>query len=789
MDGGTGQGIGAPVRRKEDQRLLTGGGQYSDDVVFPDMLRATMLRSPYAHARIRSIDISNAQRMPGVAAVITGRDLLADGVGPIQPDYNFLGPLELQRTLPDPVLLNRDGSDMFTAPYHCLATDCARFVGDGVAFVVADSVAHAKDAAEAIVVEYEELSPVTATSAASAAGAPKLWEHADSNLLLDSEIGGKDATETAFARAAHTVRLQTWIQRVTGVPMEPRTGTGTCDAETGKLTLYAGSGGVVRQKKELALMLGVTEAQVRVVARDIGGNFGTKNSLFPEFLLVVYAARKLGRPVKWTAERTDCFLSDYQGRDLVADVELALDANGTFLALRGMHLSNVGAYPSSIMPLRKGVGICNGLYHIPAAHLRAYAVVSNTPATIPYRSAGRPESMFIIERLCDLAARKTGLSPVEIRARNLIQPDMLPYRGPTGVTYDNGDYPEAMRRAVELSDYHGFAARKAESAARGKLRGLGLANYIELTMGMPREWSRITVRDNHVEIAIGTLASGQGHETSFAQCVAEWLGVGFDQVRLVQGDTDIVPVGGGSHSGRSMRFASVVMGRACEGVVKRARSIAGRMLGAEEDAMRFAAGAFSAEDSGRRVTLFEIAQAVDWLNDLPDELRGPLTAEHEEFFKVGGYPYGTAVCEVEIDPETGKLELARWTAIDDVGRAVNPMILHGQTHGAAAQGIGQAFWEHCTLDHATGQVLAATLMDYALPRADTLVNFATDLMEVPSPTNPLGVRAGGEGGCTPALGAAVNAVVDALTEFGVEHIDMPTTSEKIWRLIRQGEAA
>ena len=792
MDGstGTGTGIGAPVRRKEDLRLLTGKGQYSDDVVFPGLLRATMLRSPHAHARIVRMDTAAARRMPGVVAIYTGADLQADNIGPIQPDYNFLGPLELQRSLPDPVLVNRDGSDMFVAPFACLANGRARFVGDGVAFVVAETLAQAKDAAEAIEVEYEALPSVTATQAARADDAPLIWPHAPNNLLLDSEIGDREATEAAFARAAHTVTLRTWIQRVTGVPMEPRTATGTYDAETGKVTLYAGSGGVVRQKNELALMLGIPQAQVRVVAKDIGGNFGTKNSLFPEFLLVVYAARKLNRPVKWTGERTDCFLSDYQGRDLVAEVELALDGEGTFMALRGSHLSNVGAYPSSIMPLRKGVGIANGLYHVPAAYLRAYAVVSNTPATIPYRSAGRPESMFIIERLCDLAARKTGISPVALRARNLIPPAALPYRGPTGVTYDNGDYPEAMRRAVELSDYANFPARRAASRAQGKLRGLGLANYIELTMGMPREWSRITVRpDDTVDIAIGTLASGQGHETSFAQCVSEWLGVEWTQVRLVQGDTDIVPVGGGSHSGRSMRFASVVMGRACEGVVSRGRSIAARMLGVEVEAVRFAEGAFSAEGSERRVSLFEVARAIDGLNDLPDELRGPLAAEHEEFFKVGGYPYGTAVCEVEIDPETGKLELARWTAIDDVGRAVNPMILHGQTHGAAAQGIGQAFWEHCAVDHETGQVIAATLMDYAIPRADTLPSFVTDLMEVPSPTNPLGVRAGGEGGTTPALAAAVNAVVDALAEFGVEHIDMPCTSEKIWRLIQQGRRA
>ncbi len=787
MDGGAGtaRGIGAPVRRKEDQRLLTGQGRYSDDLVLPGMLRAVILRSPHAHARIRSIDISAAMALPGVVRIYTGAELKAAGLGPIQPDYNFLGPLEIQRTLPDPILLNRDGSEMPISPYLPLAADAARFCGDGVAFIVAHTLQQAKDAAEAVLVEYEVLPAVTDTQAAAAPDAPLVWPHMASNVMLDSDIGDKHATDAAFAKAAHVVRLKTWIARVTGVPMEPRACVGVAEPN-GRLTLHAGSGGVVRQKKEIALMLGIPESEVRVTCGDIGGNFGTKNSLFPEFALAVWAARDLGRPVKCTADRTDAFLSDYQGRDLVADVELALDEQGIFLAMRGSHLSNVGAYGASIMPLRKGVGIANGLYKIPCAYLEARAVLSNTPATIPYRSAGRPESMFIIERLCDMAARKTGIDPITLRERNMIQPHELPFTGPTGVTYDNGDYPQSMRRAIELSDYRNFPARKAASAARGKLRGLGLANYIELTMGNPREWSKITVLpDGTGEIAIGTLASGQGHETSFAQCVSEWLGIPWERIRLVQGDTDLVPVGGGSHSGRSMRFASVVMGRACDGVKRKGRSIAARLLHVADDAVTFDNGAFHA--AGRSVDWAQVARAAEALNDLPEELRAPLCAEHEEFFRHGGFPYGTAVCEVEIDPETGRLDLQKWTAVDDVGRAVNPMILHGQTHGAAAQGIGQAFWEHMNVDHGSGQVLSASFMDYAMPRADILPSFVTDLLEIPSPSNPLGVRAGGEGGTTPALGAAINAVCDALAEYGVDHVDMPASQEKLWRLITAGK--
>ena len=780
-----GHGIGAPVRRKEDLRLLTGAGQYSDDLHLPGQLRGIVLRSPHAHAAITRIDSAAAAAMPGVVRIYTGAELRAAGMGPIQPDHNFLGPIEVQRSLPDPVLLNRDGSPMPESPYLPLAAERVRHVGDGVAFIVAETVNLARDAAERIVVEYAPLPAVTATEAAADPDAPLIWPHMAGNVMLDADIGDAATTEAAFAAATHVVRLDSWIARVTGVPMEPRACVAVPEPG-GRLTLHAGSGGVVRQKKELALILGLPESQIRVTCRDIGGNFGTKNSLFPEFALAMWAARDLTRPVKCTADRTEAFLSDYQGRDLVAHVELALDKDGKFLAMRGSHLSNVGAYASSVIPLRKGTGIANGLYRIPAAHLRARAVLTNTPPTIPYRSAGRPEAMFIIERLCDIAARRTGIQPVELRARNLIQPHQLPYTGPTGVTYDNGDYPESMRRALELSDYRNFPARRAAAAARGMLAGIGLANYVELTMGNPREWSAITILpDGGAEIAIGTLASGQGHETSFAQCVSDWLGIPWDRIRLVQGDTDLIPVGGGSHSGRSMRFASVVMGRACDGVKRRGAALAARLLRVAEDAVSFRDGRFHA--AGTSLGWEQVARAAAELNDLPEELRAPLRAEHEEFFRHGGYPYGTAVCEIEIDPETGKLDLLAWTAVDDVGRAVNPMILHGQTHGAATQGIGQAFWEQMALDHETGQVLAASFMDYAMPRADALPSFTTDLMEVPSPSNPLGVRAGGEGGTTPALAAAINAVCDALAEFGVEHIDMPASPEKIWRLIQAGK--
>lgn len=779
-------GIGKPVRRKEDARLVVGAGRYSDDLGFPDQVYAVMLRSPHAHARIASIDTGAARDRAGVVAVLTGIDVAADGLQPIPPDFLFLGSLEFQRSLPDPILQNTDGSPIYDSPYPLLPHDRVRYIGQAVAMVVAETPAAAKDAAERIDIRYEILPAVTDTAAAAEPDAPRLWDHATSNVCLDAEIGDKAATEAAFAKAAHIVSLSTWIQRVTGVPMETRSGIGLYDRASGRYTLYAGSGGVVRQKREISQILNVPFESVRVVAGDIGGNFGTKNSLFPEHPLLVWAAKKVGRPVKWTCERTEAFLSDYQGRDLVSDTELALDANGTFLALRGSNLSNIGAYASSVIPLRKGVGIMSGVYRIPAAYFRARAVLSNTPPTIPYRSAGRPEAMFIIERLIDMAADLHGFDPVKLRRRNLIRPGELPYRNPTGVTYDSGEYERVMDRAMRLADWDGFSARRKQARKRGKLRGLGLANYIELTMGNPRERAEVIVRpDNRVDVIVGTLSSGQGHETSFTQCVSQWLGVPFADVRLVQGDTDIVPVGGGSHSGRSMRFAGVVMGRATDKVIERGREIAGVLLQAGNKPVSFERGSFRLGDTGAEIGLFEVARAAAANKDIPEHLRGALSAEHDEVFTLGGFPYGSHVCEVEIDPETGATQMVGYTAIDDVGHAINPMILDGQTHGGITQGVGQALWEHCVYEAGSGQLLTASFMDYAMPRASKLPSFTTALSEVPAPGNRLGVRAGGEGGTTPALAVVINAIVDALSEFGVTHMEMPATPEKVWRAIHE----
>jgi carbon-monoxide dehydrogenase large subunit len=769
-------GIGNTVRRKEDLRLVTGRGCYSDDFNFPDQAYGAAVRSPYAHAWIRGIDVAAARAMPGVLAVLTGADALADGLARI-PHLTAPG------TAPDIVLANRDGSPVPAAPHFVLPTDRVRHVGTAVAFVIAESVAQAKDAAEKVVVEYEALPAVIDATAAVAPDAPRLYDDLP-NIMIDAEVGDAAATDAAFARAAHVTRLDTWVNRVTGVPMEPRAAVGIYDAVTGRYTLYAGSGGIVRQKKEIAAILGVPFDDVRVIAREIGGNFGTRNSFFPEFALVVWGSRRVGRPVKWTADRSEAFVSDYMGRDLTVAAELALDADGHFLALRTDNLSNVGAHSGSYVPLVKGVGLVTSAYRIPVAHIKARAVLSTTMSTTPYRSAGRPEVIYVIERLIDKAAQEHGFDRVGLRRKNLIPPSAFPYKNAQGIVYDNGTYRAVMDRAMELGDWQGFKKRRAEAKKRKRLRGIGLCSYLETTGGYPRERADITVRpQGKVDVVVGTLSSGQSHETTFAQCVAEWLGVPFDDVDVNESDTDIVKEGGGSHSARSMRLAGIVMGNAADLVIEKGKKIAAHMLETAEDDIAFATGRFTVKGTDRSVGLFDAAAAAAEGNtSLPEELRGPLTATSDEMIKQLGFPYGAHVCEVEIDPQTGALAIVRYTAVDDVGRAINPMVVHGQTHGGAAQGIGQALWELCTYD-AQGQLLSASFMDYAMPRADLLPSFTTDISEVLTPTNRLGVRGAGEGGTTGALGAVVNAVVDALAEFGVTHIEMPVTPEKIWRAV------
>jgi carbon-monoxide dehydrogenase large subunit len=771
-------GIGQPVRRKEDLRLLTGRGCFTDDIALPRMAHAVFLRSPYAHARLGPIDKTMALAIPGVLTILTGVDYIADGLGPIPHNPGLSAPPDVQA--------RTRGIAPIATTHFPLPTDKTRYVGEAVAIVVAETTAAAKDAAEMLDIGYQPVGSVTRAGDALKPEAPLLWETAHGNLCIDIELGDEAAAAAAFSRAAHVVQLETWVQRVTGVPMEPRTNVADYHPETGQYTLYTGSGrGVAKVRFDLAQILGVEPEQVRVLCHDMGGNFGTRNLFYPEYALLAWAACRTGRPVKWTCERSESFISDWQGRDLTVAAELALDADGKFLAIRGANLSNLGAHAVAFGPLQKGLGLMSSVYRIPAAYFRGRGALSNIMPTTPYRSSGRPEAIFVIERLIDLAADRLGLDPAALRRRNLIPPAAQPYSNPLGLTYDSGDYPQAMDTALALSDWDGFPARRAEAKSRGKLRGIGIANYIEVTSGAPRERAEIAVLpDGKVELVIGTMASGQGHETSFAQLVSEWLGVPFDSVVYVAHDTARVQVGGGSHSGRSMKLATSIIGQATDDIVDHGRKIASFLLETGEPDIEFSQGRFRVAGTDRDTGLFEVAAAAASRQDLPQELRRPLTAISDQTLAVASFPYGTQVCEVEVDPETGEVDIVGYSAVDDVGRAINPMIVHGQTHGGIAQGVGQALLENCHYDPDTGQLLAASFMDYAMPRADTFPVLRTALSEVPTPTNRLGVRSAGEGGTTPALAVVINAIVDALCELGVRHIEMPASPERVWHAIR-----
>src|SRR5271167_371800 len=775
-------GIGQPVRRKEDARLLTGKGRFGDDVSPPGMAHAVIVRSPHAHARIVSIDKRVARGAPGVLAVLTGADYLVDGLGPIPHNPGLSAPPDVQARL-------RGGPPIATRHYP-MPADRVRFVGEPVALVVAETIATAKDAAELVEIAWEPLPAVVHAADAIAPGAPILWDEAPANLCVDIEVGDEAAAADAFARAAQIVRLETWAQRVTGVPMEPRTNVAEYDPATGQYTLYTGSGrGVAKVRLDLAQVLGVTSEQVRVLCHDMGGNFGTRNLFYPEYALLAWASRRLMRPVKWTCERSDSFLSDWQGRDLTVEAELALDAEGHFLAVRGSNLSNLGGHAVAFGPLQKGLGLMSSVYRIPVGYFRGRGAVTNTVSTTPYRSSGRPEAIFVIERLTDLAADELGLDPVQLRRRNMIPPTAQPYANPLGLTYDNGRYEEAMDTALALADWDGFSGRRAESRRRGKWRGIGIANYIEITSGAPRERTEITVLpEGKVELVMGTMSSGQGRETSFAQLVTEWLGVPFDSIVYVAHDTDRVSAGGGSHSGRSMKLATTIIGQATDDIIDKGRKIASFLFEAGEVDIEFERGHFRVAGTDREMGIFEVAATAATRTDLPPKLQGPLAGISDQTLPVASFPYGTQICEVDVDAETGAVEIVGYTAVDDVGRAVNPLILHGQTHGGIAQGVGQALLERSHYDPESGQLLAASFMDYAMPRADIFPPLATALSEVPAPSNRLGVRSGGEGGTTPALAAMINAIVNALAEFGVRHIEMPATPERVWRAIRAARA-
>jgi aerobic carbon-monoxide dehydrogenase large subunit len=771
--------IGKPVPRNEDARLVTGKGQFSDDFNLNGQAHAVMVRSPHPHARLARIDAARAKSMPGVLGVFTGADCLADGLGAIPHD-------PVPSTKYDMKLKGPGGKTVFFGPHLLLPADKARHVGEAVAMVVAETVPQALDAAEAVEIAYEELPFVTHSEDAMQPGAPAVWDEAPNNILVDTVFGDKPATDAAFARADHVVAMDFHVGRVTGVPLEPRAALAAY--ENDRYTLWAGSGGAVRQRRELAAVLGIGAGKLRVISCDVGGNFGTRNRVYVEFGLVLWVARKLGRPVKFNATRSEAFLSDYQGRDLVTKVELALDTRGRFLAMRATNISNVGGHCVSLSPLSKGSGLIPGSYEIPAATLRAMAVYTNTMPTQAYRSSGRPEVTFAIERLVDQAATQLGIDRIKLRRRNLVRPKSMPYRNAVGMVYDSGRYEEAMDVAMRLADWDGFTQRRREAKRRGKLLGRGLANYVESSIGAPREQARINVRpEGRVDVVIGTQPAGQGHETSFAQVIADLICVPPEAVKIIYGDTDVVQVGGGSHSGRSMRHAATVFSKAAADLIARGKRIAALVLGTSPEQIAFTDGRFVARDKNRNFDFLELAHEAG-RHELPADMRDGLAVVTDNEMHEPVFPNGCACCELEIDPETGGIEITRYASVDDVGRCINPLIVHGQTHGAIVQGVGQALWEQVYLDPASGQPLTGSFMDYGMPRSDKLPSFTTEIAEVLSPTNPLGIKAGGEGGTTAAPAVIVSAIVDALRDYGVRDITMPATPYTIWKAIQAARA-
>jgi carbon-monoxide dehydrogenase large subunit len=661
--------------------------------------------------------------------------------------------------------------------------DKVRHVGEPVAFVVAETAAIAQDAAERIVVDYRPLPAVSDVLAAVAPGAPCIWDDAPGNVAVDAEWGDAAATEAAFARAAHVVELEMRHNRVVNGQMEPRAAVAAFDPGDGRYTLCTGSQSSHRIKVALARALKVADDKVRVMAWEVGGGYGPRLFIYPEYVLVAWAARRVGRPVKWTSSRIEAFVSDYQARDQVARAALAFDRDGRIRAMRCEILYNVGGITVAYVPLANGTRLVTSVYDVPLLSLRAKAVITNTVPTAPYRGAGRPESMHNIERLLDLAAERIGIDRVEIRRRNLIAPAAIPYTNPMGIPYDSGDFPDCLGKALAQHDWDGFPARRAAAKAAGRLRGIGLGMYIEIPVGARDEWASIEVRpDGTVDFLSGSLSQGQGHETTFRQVICEWLGVPFDSIRMSTGDTDVVPVGGGTHSDRSMRLSGALIVWNSEAIIDRGRKIAAHVLEAAEADIAFAAGVFTVKGTDRTLSLFDAARKAA-TDAVPEDLRGPLKALQHLERRLPAYPSGCAVCEVEIDAETGTVAIARWSCIDDVGRVINPMIVHGQVHGGIVQGLGQALMENVVYDGASGQLLAGSFLDYAMPRADDMPFFNVDTYEILSPSNPLGVKGAGEAGTTPSLAAFVNAMVDALKDYGVRHIAMPVRPEDVWRAI------
>ena len=765
-------GLAQPVRRVEDPRLLKGAGSYTDDIRLPGVAHGVVLRSPHAAAAVRSVDTTAAKAMPGVVAVYVAADLDADGIG----------------TLPCAAKMkNRDGTDQVTPERPVLARTAVHHVGTPVAFVVAETVKQARDAAEAIVVDYDTRASVTDLASAMEPGQPQVWAEAPRNVCFDWEIGDKAAVEAEFARAAHITRLTVVNNRIVVNSMEARASLASYDAASGRWTLRTNTQGGWSLKDFLGKdVFKVDPDKFRVITPDVGGGFGMKLFLYPEQVLTCYAARKLGRPVKWASERAEAFLSDSQGRDNITLGELAVDKDGRFLALRTRNVANMGAYLSNyapFIPTGAGTGVLAGVYGFKAIYANVIGVFTNTVPVDAYRGAGRPEANYLVERLVDAVARDLKLDRAELRRRNMVTPDRMPHRTPVGKVYDSGDFRVVLDHALKTVDWAGFEKRRAEAAKRGKRRGIGMAYYLEATGGAPTERAEIRfAEDGFVDVYVGTQSTGQGHETAYVQLTVDQLGVPGEKVRVRQGDTDTIPVGGGTGGARSLYSEGQAILVTAATVIERGRKAASEALEAAPADIVFEAGRFAIAGTDRGMGIMELA-ATQRAKAVKGEEATTLDAAEVAEIKAHTFPNGCHVAEVEVDPETGVIALVRYSVTDDFGKAVNPMIVRGQVHGGVAQGFGQAVLERTAYDPSSGQLLSGSLMDYAVPRADDLPDIEVDLVEIPCGTNPLGVKGAGEAGAVGSPPAVINAVVDALSPLGITHVDMPATPEQIWRAV------
>ena len=768
-------GLAQPVRRVEDPRLLLGQGRYTDDIVLPGEVFGAVLRSPHAAARILSMDTSEAAALPGVLAIYTAADLQADGIG----------------TLPCAVpLKNRDGSPRANVPHPVLADGVVRHVGDPVAFIVAETHQAARDAAEAVLVEYDMLPSSTDLGSTMDPDAPAVWPDAPGNVCFDWEVGDQARVEQLVASAAHVTRLTVVNNRIVVSSMEARAATAAFDAGTGRWTVYTNTQGSWTVKDLLAsAIFKVPADRFRVVTPDVGGGFGMKLFLYAEHALVCYAARKLGRPVKWTSERSEAFLSDTHGRDNITQGELALDAEGRFLALRTRNVANMGAYLSTyapFIPTGAGTKVLASVYGFQAIYANVLGVFTNTVPVDAYRGAGRPESNYLVERLIDTAAREIGVDRIELRRRNMVAPAAMPYRSAMDQTYDSGDFQRVLDAALAKADWPGFEARRAASERQGRKRGIGMAYYLEATGGANSERAEIRfAADGFVDVYVGTQSTGQGHETAYVQLTASELGIDGARIRIRQGDTDEIPTGGGTGGARSLYSEGQAILVTTASVIEKGKQAAGEALEAAVADIVFEDGRFSIAGTDRGMDILQLAAA--------QRARGPdatqLDAAEVAKIAVHTFPNGCHMAEVEVDPETGSVSVLRYTVCDDVGKAVNPMIVRGQVHGGVGQGLGQALMERTSYDPASGQLLSGSFMDYALPRAADLPDIDVDLIEVPCLSNPLGVKGAGEAGAVGSPPAVINALVDALAGFGVRSIDMPATPERVWEALHRAQAA